>query len=126
MDKPLTSEKQNASLEDALHTYPIIPIPHDMTVQIMSQIQANPMQARLRLNWNDVILSTVIAICVGALWFSVENLPPLIVAQIRKETILFYQQILVNARWFVPALSFGLAVFFVALSIPILRRELRK
>jgi hypothetical protein len=126
MDKPLTPEKQNAILEDALHTYPMILMSHDLTVQIMSQIQAIPMQARLRLNGNDLILSAVIAICVGAIWFSVENLPPLIVAQIRRETILLYQQILVNARWLVPALSFGLAGFFVALTIPLLRRELRK
>ena len=123
MDNPLTPEKQNAILEEALHTYPMVPMSRDITVDVMSQIQANPTQARFRLHWSDFILSAVIAICIGAIWFSVQNLPPLIVAQIRKESILLYQQFIVNASWLIPVLSFGFAAFFAALTIPVLRRE---
>ena len=31
MDNPLTPEKQNAVIEDALHTYPVMPLPRDLT-----------------------------------------------------------------------------------------------
>lgn len=126
MDNPLTPKKQDAVIEDALRTYPMPPMPRDITLDVMSRIQAAPAPRPFRLTWNDVILSLVMAVCIGAVWFSVQNLPPLVVAQIRKESILFYQQILVNARWLIPALLFGLAGFFAALTIPYLRQELTK
>ena len=126
MDYPLTPETQNAILEDALHTYPVMPMPREITVDVMSRIQTIPAPRPFRLAWNDVALSVVLAICVGVIWFSLQNLPPLAVAHIRKESILFYQQIFVNARWLIPVLSFGLAGFFAALTIPYLKQELRK
>jgi hypothetical protein len=126
MDSPLTPEKQNAILEDALHTYPVMPLPRDLRREVMSRVQTIPTPRPFRLTWTDLILSMVLALCIGAVWFSLQNLPPLIVAQMRKESILLYQQILVNARWLVPVLSFGLASFFAALTIPYLRRELMK
>jgi hypothetical protein len=126
MDNPLTPEKQNAILEDALHSYPVAQMPRDITVDVMSRIQTVPAPRPFRLTWNDLFVSLVLAICIGALWFSVQNLPPMMVAQIRKESILLYQQILVNARWLIPVLAFGLAGFFAALTIPFLRQELMK
>ena len=126
MDNPLTPEKQNTVIEDALRTYPVMPMPRDITTDVMARIRTVPAPRLFRLTWNDVVLSLVIALCVGTVWFSLQNLPPLVVAQIRKESILFYQQMLVNARWLIPALSFGLAGFFAALTIPYLRQELMK
>jgi|SRR5687767_5022650 len=126
MDNPLTPEKQNAILEDALHTYPVVSLPRDLRMEVMSRVQTIPTPRPFRLTWTDLILSMVLVLCIGAVWFSLQNLPPLIVAQMRKESILLYQQILVNARWLVPVLSFGLASFFAALTIPYLRRELMK
>ncbi|RPJ18537.1 MAG: hypothetical protein EHM33_31885 [Chloroflexi bacterium] len=126
MDNPLTPEKQNAVIEDALHTYPIASMPRDMTSAVMARIQTIPVARPFRLTWNDLALSIVISVCIAAVWFGVSNLPPLVVAQIRKESILLYQHILVNARWLIPALSFGLAAFFAALTIPYLRQELLK
>jgi hypothetical protein len=64
--------------------------------------------------------------CLGALWFSLNSLPPLVIAQIRKESILLYQQVIVNARWLLPVFSFSLAGLLAALTIPYLRQELRK
>jgi len=124
MDNPLTPEKQNAAIEDALRTYPVAAMPRDLTLGVMSRIQTVPAPRPFRLTWNDFVLSLILALCIGAVWFSLQNLPPLVVAQIRKESILFYQQILVNARWLIPALSFGLAALLAALTIPYLRREL--
>jgi len=126
MDDSLTPEKQNFAIEDALRTYPVVPLPRDISIDVLSRIQTLPAPRPFRLTWTDLILSMVLAICIGALWFSLQNLPPLVVAQMRKESILLYQQILVNARWLVPMLAFSLAGFFAALTIPYLGRELMK
>ena len=125
MDNSLTPEQQNLAIEDALRTYPVTPIPRDLSVDVLSRIQTVRVQ-RPRLTWTDLILGLVLASCMGAVWFSLQNLPPLVVAQMRKESILLYQQILVNARWLVPMLAFSIAGFFAALTIPYLRRELMK
>jgi hypothetical protein len=126
MDNPLTPEKQNDILEDALHTYPVVQMPRDITVDVMARIQAVSAPAPFHLTWNDLFVSLALAVCIGAIWFSLQNLPPIVAAQIRKESILLYQQILVNSRWLIPALSFGLAGFLAALTIPYLRQELMK
>ena len=124
MDNPLTTERQNAVIEDALHTYPTMPIPRDITANVMSRIQTAPAPRPFQFTWSDLVLGVVLALSLGAAWFSLQNLPPLVVAQIRKESILLYQHLLVNGRWLIPALSFGLAAFLAALTIPYLRREL--
>ena len=124
MDNPLTPDTQHLLIEEALHTYPTSPMPRDITPDVMARIQGAPAPHSFRLLWSDLILSLVIAACLGAIWFSLQNLPPLVVAQLRKGSILFYQHILVNARWLVPALAFGLAGLFAALTIPYLRKEL--
>jgi hypothetical protein len=126
MDNPLTPETQNAILEDALHTYPVMPMPREITADVMARIQTIPAPRPFRFTWNDVGLSIVLALCVGVVWFSLQNLPPLVVAQIRKESILLHQQFLVNARWLLPVLSFGVAALFAALTIPYLKQELMK
>lgn len=123
MDNHLTPQKQDAVIEDALRSYPVVPMPRDITANVMARIQTIPAPRPFRLTWNDFILSAVIALCIGALWFSLENLPPLVIAQMRKESILFYQQILRNARWLLPLLSFSLAALLIVLTIPFLRQD---
>jgi len=126
MDNRLTPEAKNALVEEALQTYPLASMPRDITADVMSRIQAIPAPHPFRLTWNDLALAVILSGCIGAVWFSLYHLPPLAVAQIRKESILFYQHILVNARWLIPAFSFGLAGLLSALTIPYLRRELMK
>lgn len=125
MDHLLTPEQQNTILEDALRTYPVAPMRRDLTLDVMSRIQSVPAPRPFRLLWNDILLSIVIAVCIGAIWFSVQNLPPLAIAHLRKESILLYQRFLVNARWLIPLLVFGFTGFFAALAISYLRRELQ-
>ena len=126
MDNSLTPEQRNMLIEDALHTYPTATLPRDMTADVLRRIQTVPAPRPFRLTWNDVALSIIISVCIAAVWFSLSHLPPLAVAQIRKESILLYQHILVNARWLIPTISFGLAGFLAALTIPYLRGELMK
>ena len=126
MDNPLTPEQQNIAIDDALHTYPLASMPRDITLDVMSRIRTLPTPRPFRLAWSDLVLAFVFSLCMGAIWFSFNNLPPLVVAQIRKESILFYQYMLVNARWLVPMLSFSLAGFLIALALPFLKQELTK
>lgn len=126
MDNLLSPERQNAIIEDALNSYPLAPVPRDITADVMSHIHEAPAARPFRLEWSDLILSLALAICVGAVWFSLQSLPPLAVAQIRKERILLYQQILLNLRWLIPAFSFGFAGLLALSTIPYLRRELMR
>lgn len=126
MDNPLTPQKQNIAVEDALHTYPLAEMPRDITMDVMSRVRTIPAIRAFRLAWSDLLLAFVLSLCVGAIWFSVYYLPPLIVAQIRKESILFYQYLLVNARWLIPMISFSVAGLLIALTLPYLKRELTR
>jgi hypothetical protein len=126
MDNPLTPAQQNAVIEDALHTYPMAPLPRTVTSEVMARIQAIPAPRPFHFTGNDLVLAIVFSVCIGAMWFSINHLPPLVVAQIRKESILLYQYLLINIRWLIPTLSFGLAAFLSVLTIPYLRRELLK
>jgi len=118
MDNRLTPQEQNALIEDALITYPLAPMPRNITVNVMARLPKNTRPALV--TWNDFLLSLVIASCVGALWFASQNLPPILIAKLHIQGILLYQDFLVNARWLVPAMMFGLAALLAALTIPAL------
>ena len=111
--------KQDALIEDALKSQALAPMPRSITLDVMTRIQKkNPRPAIL--TWSDFILSSVVAACVAALWFTLQNLPPIVLDKFRIQGILLYQDFLVNARWLVPALLFGLGAFLAALTIPML------
>jgi hypothetical protein len=124
MDNRLTPQQQDALIEDALQTYPLAPIPRDITAGVLTHIKTNP--SRALITWSDFGLSLVIALSVGALFFALQNIPPIAFAKMRIQTILLYQDIIINAHWLVPTLFFGLATFLSALAIPYLRRELTR
>jgi len=117
MDKPL---KQDASIEDALKSQPLASMPRSITADVMARIQTVEAKRPAILTWSDFGLSFVIASCVAALWFTSQHLPPILLAKLRIQGILLYQDFLVNSRWLVPAAMFGLAAFLAAMTIPIL------
>jgi len=122
MDNRLNPQQENAIIEDALKNYPLAPMPRSITANVMARIQKDVRPTLV--TWNDFALSLVIALCIGALFFTAQSLPPILLAKLRIQGILLYQDILVNARWLVPTLLFSLAAFLSALTIPYLRREL--
>jgi hypothetical protein len=112
--------KQDAQIEDALKSYPLAEMPRSITVDVMARIQTD---TRPRLvTWNDFALSLVLALSISAVFFAVQSLPPIMLAKLRIQGILLYQDFLVNARWLMPSLLFGLAAFLSALTIPTLIR----
>ena len=123
MDNRLTPKQQDALIEDALNSYPLAPMPNSITENVMSCIQKNARPALV--TWNDFVLSLVIAVYIATLFITVQSLPPILVLKLQIQGILLYQNILVNARWLVPAVLFGLAAFLFALPIPYLQRQLK-
>ena len=112
--------KQDAQIEDALKSYPLAEMPRSVTLDVMARIQKDTRPALI--TWNDFALSLVLALSISAVFFAVQSLPPIMVAKIRIQGILLYQDFLVNARWLVPSLLFGLAALLSALTIPNLIR----
>lgn len=115
MDNRLT---QDALIEDTLDTYPLAEMPRSITRDVMARIQKDSRPALI--TWNDVVVGIVFALSFAALWFGFQNLPPIVVAKMRIQGILLYQDFLVNARWLIPALMFGIASLLAALTIPML------
>lgn len=126
MDNPLNPQNPDLIIEEVLRTLPLASLPRDLTGDVLGQIKAAPAPRSLRLIWSDVLLAAILAVSLGAVWFSFQNLPPIVIAQIRKESILFYQYLLVNARWLLPAVSFGLAGILALLTLPYLKQELSR
>lgn len=124
MDHRLTPEKENALIEDALTHLPLAPMPRDITAQVMARIQKD--ERPVLVTRNDFVIALVVGICVLALFFTARNLPPIMIMEIRKQSILAYQAFLINTRWLVPSLIFGLAAFLAMLTTPYLWREWTK
>jgi hypothetical protein len=97
-------------------------MPRSITADVMARIQTVDTRRPAIITWNDFALSSVIAACIAAFWFAFQRLPPILLAKIRIQGILLYQDLLVNARWLVPAVLFALAAFLAALTIPALLR----
>ena len=116
--------KQDALIEAALKTYPLARLPRSVTNDVMERIQKD---TRPRLvTWNDFVLSLVLALSISAVFFAMQSLPPIMLAKLRIQGILLYQDFLVNARWLVPGLFFGAAAVFSAVTIPSLIRMMKR
>ena len=126
MDNPLTPRNENRLLEDALESFPLASMPREITLDVLMRIRSSPQPRPFRLTWTDVLLAITLSLSIGAIWFSLQSLPPLVAAQVHKTSVLFYQYVFVNARWLIPVLLFGLAGFLGALTIPYLRQELTR
>ena len=110
--------KQDAQIEDALKTYPMAEMLRSVTLDVMARIQKD---TRPKLvTWNDFALSLVLALSISAVFFAVQSLPSIMLAKLRIQGILLYQDFLLNARWLVPSLLFGGAAILSALTIPTL------
>jgi len=110
--------KQNTLIEDALQAQTLAPMPRSITADVMARIQTE--KRPVFLTWLDFALSLVIAVCVGALFLTVQSLPPIILVKLRILSILLYQDFLVNMRWLVPSFFFGIAALLSTLTLPAL------
>jgi len=88
----------------------------------MSRIQKD--QRPAIFTWQDALSGAVLGLCMLALWFTYQNLPPIVLLKIHNQGILIYQALLINSRWMIPAVMFGAASFFAAAAIPMLLQML--
>lgn len=105
-------------IEDALAAQPLAPMPRSITAEVMLRIQTDVRPQWV--TWNDLILGSVVMMCLAALWFTYLNLPPIVLAKLRIQGLILYYDFLVNARWLVPTLFFGLAALLAIFTIPAL------
>ncbi len=108
--------EQDALIEDALKSQPLVPMPRSITANVMARIHIE--KRPVLITWNDFAIALVIALTIGALFITAQSLPPVALAKIRIQGILLYQDFIINARWLVPTLLFGLAAFFASFAIP--------
>ena len=120
-----TRLKQDALIEEALTSQPLAPMPRSITVDVLARIQTTEAKRPALLTWNDLVLSLVLAVCLAALWFAFQSLPPILLAKIRIQLILAYQDFIVNARWLIPTITLGLASILFAVTLPSLIQMLR-
>lgn len=92
-------------------------MPRSITRDVMARIQGTP-APRFRFTRNDYLLTFVLTVVFSSIVFGLQFLPGHIVLQLRIQGILIWQSLLVNARWMVPALFFGLAGLLAALTLP--------
>lgn len=107
-------------IEDALAAQPLAPMPRSITAEVMLRIQTDVRPQWV--TWNDLILGSVVMLCLAALWFTYLNLPPIVLAKLRIQGLILYYDFLVNARWLVPGLFFGVAALLAGMTIPSLIR----
>ena len=111
---------QDMLIEDALASQSLAPMPRSITLDVMARIQKDVRPALI--TWNDILVGVVTALSFAALWFAFQNLPPILLAKMRIQGILLYQDFLVNARWLLPSLLFGGAALLAGMTIPTLIR----
>ena len=124
MDTRLTPQQQEALIEDALRSYPLADMPQNITSSVMARIQKVSAPRSFQFAWSDFAIAFVISLCIGAVLFSLQNFPPLALVRIRIQGILFYQDLIVNARWLVPSALFVFAAFLFALTVPYFQKQL--
>ncbi|HEX5836775.1 MAG TPA: hypothetical protein VFY26_03010 [Anaerolineales bacterium] len=112
---------QNERIEDALRSYPPASMPRSITSDVMARLQTTP-APRFQLTRKDLILAVVLTAVFNSILFGLQFLPGHVVLQIQIQGILAWQAFLVNMRWLLPALFFGLAAVLAALTVPILYR----
>lgn len=116
MDHRLTPS-QNEIIQDALRSYPVSSMPRNLTADVLARIRITS-APRFQLTRNDYILTVVLTVLFSSLLWSLQYLPGQILLQMRMQGILLWQNLLVNARWFLPVVFFSLAACLAALTLP--------
>jgi hypothetical protein len=116
MDKHI---EEAALIEDALKSQKLAPMPRSITSDVMARIHKAP-APRFQFTRDDYILAIVITMICGAEVFALQSLPPHTLIQLQIQGILLWQRLLVNARWLIPTVFFGLAALLAAITLPTL------
>ena len=107
MDNRLTSQQQDALIEDALHSQPLEPMPRDIAAQVMARIQKDARP--LIFTWKDGLAFLIVEASLMAILFLAQTLPPIVLAKLHIQGILLYQSFIVNTRGLFPFFLFGVA-----------------
>jgi hypothetical protein len=115
MDNLLIPNEQNEIIEDALRTYPLVQMPKSITESVMERVGNKP-APRFQITRTDYLLAIVLTLVLGAIMLSFQFLPPIVLLQLRIQSILLWQSFLVNYRWFLPLTSIILGTFLAGIA----------
>ena len=114
MDSLLTPQDQEHIIEDALRSYPLAPMPRDMTESVMVRLRNEP-APRFQITRTDYVLAIVLTLVLGGIILGLQFLPPIVLLQMRIQGILLWQSFLVNYRWLLPTISIILGTFLAGI-----------
>lgn len=103
MDNHLVKQQQDALIEDTLKNHPLATMPHSITADVMRRVQKDVRP--VLVTWNDFVVSLAIVLCIGALFFTLHSLPPIILVRLHIQEILLHQNILVDSYFLLPMLA---------------------
>lgn len=112
--------KKDALIEDALRSQPLARMPRSVTPDVLSRIKVDSRPQLI--GRDDVVLGLAMILCAGAFLFAAQSLPPIFLAKLRIQGILFYQSILVNVRWLLPSIFFAIAAVLAGMTLPSLHK----
>jgi hypothetical protein len=107
----------DAVIEDALQTYPLASQPAGFTERVMRRIDVLAYRPRFRLTWIDLVLGVALTLTVGAWFFGLDTLPPLLTNQVYVQFVLLYHALYVNAYWLVGAAGLLAGAILIAWSV---------
>ena len=94
--------KQDAAIENALHSQPMAEMPHSIKSGVMSRIQKDKRPSIF--TWKDIVLALGLAVSFRAMFYAFENLPPVLIAKLHIQGLLVYRTLLVDFHWINTAL----------------------
>jgi hypothetical protein len=104
-------------IEDALHTYPLSPMPPTLAPGVMARVRALAPLPRFRLSWVDGLVSLFIAGMIGLTVLLWQLLPPQLALQTRLQFMHLLQR--VNVTVLQGALLGGAALAMLAVLIAV-------
>jgi len=112
--------KQDAIIEDALHSQSMAKMPRSIKTDVMSRIQKDKRPSIF--TWKDIVLAFGLVFSFRALLYALQNLPPILLAKLRIQGILVYQEFLIGSHSFGESLSYAVLAVFSILFLQYLYR----
>jgi hypothetical protein len=107
-------QKIHAVLEDALHTYPIIPAPAGFSEMVIGNVRASAPIPQFRLSWIDYALTFFFTIMIALTLVLWQLVPVQWIMQVRFQAFVFWEH---SIRFpLTPIMFAGFILVFVAMS----------
>jgi hypothetical protein len=119
--------REQAQVEDALRTYPLVETPSDFAGRVMARVERERPAPRFRVTWLDTLISLAVPGAGMALLVAWSSLPPQAVAFLQTRAVLLWQFLQrTGLDWVVPAGCLVILGFFIVMTVRLLRPAYRR